>query len=61
MCIRDRVHFVIGQALGFVRKLGFLGGHGQRRQSLGRLPGAQIDEGLAAVGKACLLYTSRCV
>jgi len=53
------VHFVLGQTLGFVRALCLLGGHSQRRQSLGRLPGMLIDEGLAAVNKAVRLALPR--
>jgi hypothetical protein len=60
------IHFVIGQALGLVRVFSLFGGYGQRRQSLGRLPGAQIDEGLVLparlrmLPRSCPLRKGRC-
>ena len=42
---------MIGQDFGLVCVLSFLGGHGQRRQSVGGLPGTQIDKGFLAVNK----------
>ena len=40
------IDFVIGEALGIARVLRFFGGNGEGGQSLRRLPGAEIDDGL---------------
>src|SRR5208337_1254053 len=40
------IHFMIGQTFSVLRVFSFLGGDGQWSQSLGRLPGAKIDERL---------------